>query len=52
MNLKEKIRNIPDFPKKGIIFFDITTLIKDGEALRFAVDEMAKQYKDKKIDAI
>lgn len=52
MNLKEKIRNIPDFPKKGIIFFDITTLIKDGKAFRFAVDEMAKQYKDKKIDAI
>ncbi|MCL5069645.1 MAG: adenine phosphoribosyltransferase [Actinobacteria bacterium] len=52
MDLKEKIRNIPDFPKKGIIFFDITTLVRDGEAFRFAIDEMAKQYKDKKIDAI
>ena len=52
MDLKEKIRNIPDFPKKGIIFFDITTLIKDGKALRFAIDEMAKQFEGKKIDAI
>lgn len=52
MNLKEKIRNIPDFPKKGIIFFDITTLIRDGEAFKFAVDEMVKFYKDRKIDAI
>jgi len=52
MNLKEKIRNIPDFPKKGIIFFDITTLIRDGEALRYSVDEMIKPFKDKKIDAV
>ncbi|MCL4385995.1 MAG: adenine phosphoribosyltransferase [Cyanobacteria bacterium] len=52
MDLKEKIRNIPDFPKKGIIFFDITTLVKDGDALRFAVDEMAKKFEGKKIDAI
>jgi len=52
MDLKEKIRNIPDFPKKGIIFFDITTLVRDGEAFMFAIDEMAKQYKDKKIDAV
>jgi adenine phosphoribosyltransferase len=52
MKLKDKIRNIPDFPKKGIIFFDITTLIKDGQALKYSIDEMADKYKDKKIDAI
>ncbi|MHB1346255.1 MAG: adenine phosphoribosyltransferase [Candidatus Humimicrobiaceae bacterium] len=52
MNLKDKIRNIPDFPKKGIIFFDITTLIKDGEALKYSVDKMAEQYEGRKIDAI
>jgi adenine phosphoribosyltransferase len=52
MNLKDKIRNIPDFPKKGIIFFDITTLIRDGEALKYSVDAMSEQYKGKKIDAI
>jgi adenine phosphoribosyltransferase len=52
MNLKDKIRNVPDFPKKGIIFFDITTLIRDGEALKFSVDAMTDRYKGKKIDAI
>ena len=52
MDLKNKIRNIPDFPKKGIVFFDITTLIKDGEALKYSVEAMAEQFKGKKIDAI
>lgn len=52
MDLKTKIRNIPDFPKKGIVFRDITPLIRDGEAFRYAVDLMASKYKDKKIDAI
>src|SRR5680860_377216 len=52
MDLKDKIRNIPDFPKKGIVFFDITTLIKDGEALKYSVEAMAEQFKGKKIDAI
>ncbi len=52
IDLKEKIRNIKDFPKKGIVFRDITTLIKDGKALRYAVDEMCDVFKDKKIDAI
>ncbi len=52
LDLKSKIRNIPDFPKKGIVFRDITTLIRDGEALRYAVDLMAANYEGKKIDAI
>jgi len=52
LDLKEKIRNIPDFPKKGIVFRDITPLIRDGAALRQAVDEMAKKYDGIKIDAI
>lgn len=52
IDLKEKIRNIQDFPKKGIVFRDITTLIKDGKALHYAVDEMCKPFEDKKIDAI
>ncbi len=52
MDLKEKIRSIPDFPKKGIIFRDITPLISDGSAFRQAVDEMANKYEGKKIDAI
>jgi len=52
MDLKSKIRNIPDFPKKGIIFYDITTLIKDGPTFRYAVDKMVESCKEKKIDAI
>jgi len=52
MDLKSKIRSIVDFPKKGVVFRDITTLILDGEALRQAVDQMADNYKDVKIDAI
>ena len=44
MDLYSYIRDVPDFPKKGIIFKDITTLLKKGEALRGAVDLMAKNY--------
>jgi len=52
MDLKEWIRDVPDFPKKGIIFKDITTLLKDPKALRFTVDLMADRYKDEKIDQV
>ncbi len=51
-NLKSKIRDIPDFPKKGIIFKDITTLLMDGKAYRKAINAFVKRYKDKKIDLI
>jgi adenine phosphoribosyltransferase len=46
MNLSEKIRTIPDFPKEGIDFKDITTLIGDGEAFRKAIQEMAKYCRE------
>nr|WP_308550863.1 adenine phosphoribosyltransferase [uncultured Peptostreptococcus sp.] len=52
MNLEAKIRNVQDFPKEGIGFKDITTLIGDGEAFRVAVDKMAEDLKDKNIDII
>lgn len=42
INLKEKIRNISDFPEKGILFRDITTLLQDNEAFVTAIDEMKK----------
>ena len=51
-DLKEIIRNIPDFPKKGIVFRDITPLIGEGEAFKYVIDEFAKRYKNKKIDYI
>lgn len=52
MNLKDKIRVIDNFPKDGISFKDITTLIGDGEGLRESVDLIAKHLKDKNIDIV
>ena len=52
MDLKQKIRNIPDFPQKGVVFRDITTLLRDGEAFRYSVDKMVEYCNGKKIDAV
>lgn len=52
MDLKEKIRDVPDFPKKGILFRDITTLLKDKKSFSFVVEELFKRYNDKDIDII
>jgi adenine phosphoribosyltransferase len=49
---KAAIRRIPNFPKKGIIFRDITTLWKDGRLLRKSTDVLYEHYKNKKIDAV
>ncbi len=50
--VKDKIRAIPDFPKPGIIFRDITTGIKDAKTLQVMVNYLCDQYKDEKIDYI
>src|SRR5210317_50442 len=52
MNLKDFIRSIPDYPKKGILFRDITTLIKDEKAFASTVDQIIERSKDFKIDKI
>ena len=52
MDLKQKIRNIPDFPKKGVVFRDITTLLGDAEAFKYSVDRMVEYWRGKKIDAV
>lgn len=52
MDLKDKIRIVENFPKDGISFKDITTLIGDGEALRESIDQIVEHLKDKKIDVI
>ena len=52
MNLKDHIRSIQDYPKKGILFRDITTLIKNSEAFNFTIDEIIKRSKKFKIDKI
>ena len=51
-NVKNKIRDVLDFPKKGIIFRDITTALKDAETLKIMIDYLCEQYKDVKIDYI
>jgi len=52
MDLAKMIRDVPDFPKEGIIFKDITTLIKDPEAFGEAVDVLAHHYADQEIDLV
>lgn len=52
IELKNYIRNIPDFPKTGILFRDITTLLKDKKAFKFAIDTLVNKYKNKNIDVV
>lgn len=51
-DLKQYIRNIPDFPKKGILFRDITTLLSNKDRFREVIDVLYERYKDKNIDAV
>jgi adenine phosphoribosyltransferase len=52
MDLAQMIRDVPDFPKEGIIFKDITTLTKDPEAFKEAVDVLADRYAGEDIDLV
>ncbi len=52
MNLKDYIRSIPDYPKKGILFRDITTLIKDENAFEECINQIIVRSKNYKIDKI
>jgi len=52
MTIKSRIRTVPHYPKQGIQFRDITTLLKDPVGLRATVDELARRYKDVKIDKV
>lgn len=52
MNLEKKIRNIQDFPKPGIGFKDITTLLEDGEAFKYTIKKIADNIKDLGVDVI
>lgn len=52
LDLKSKIRDIPNFPKEGIIFKDITTLLKDPAAFRKAVDKIVSFYRDEEIEKV
>ena len=50
--LKELIRDIPDFPKKGIVFKDITPLLQDADAFNLIINTLHTKYKDKPIDFV
>src|SRR5476651_2131502 len=51
-HLKKMIREVPDFPKKGILFYDITTLLKDKTGFRNVIDALTEQIRPMKPDAI
>lgn len=52
MDLKQYIRSIPDYPKPGIMFRDVTTLMADRAAFRYAVQDMASRFRDLEIDQV
>mgnify|MGYP001485999015 CR=1 FL=1 len=51
-HLKKLIRHVPDFPKKGILFYDITTLLRDPGGLREALDGLTTPFREKAIDLV
>jgi adenine phosphoribosyltransferase len=51
-DLKAAIREIPDWPKKGILFYDVTTLLKQGRCFEQTIDALVDPYKDKRIDLV
>jgi adenine phosphoribosyltransferase len=52
MDLAKMIRDVPDFPKEGILFKDITTLIKDARAFKEVIDRLADHYAGEQIDLV
>jgi len=51
-DLKKLIREVPDFPKPGILFYDITTLLKDPAGLRGVIDGLKNHYRDARVDVV
>jgi adenine phosphoribosyltransferase len=52
MDLKQHIRHVPDFPKPGILFYDITTLLRDRHGFAATIDRLAAPYRDARIDVV
>jgi adenine phosphoribosyltransferase len=50
--LKTRIRHVPDFPKPGILFYDVTTLLRDPEGFRLAIDSISAPYTGSRIDVV
>ena len=51
-HLRTKIRHVPDFPKPGILFYDITTLLKEPAGFRATIDALVAPYRDQKVDSV
>jgi adenine phosphoribosyltransferase len=52
MDLKQHIRHVPDFPKAGIIFYDITTLLREPDGFKATIDMLSQPYQDQGIDLV
>lgn len=52
MDLKKYIREIPDFPIKGVLFRDVTTLLKEPEPMRYVIDTIVEKYQDQRVDKL
>ena len=52
MNLEQYIKDVPDYPKPGIVFKDITPLLADREAFKFMIDQFVEKYRNKNIDVV
>jgi adenine phosphoribosyltransferase len=52
LNLDDYIRKVPDFPQKGVLFYDITSILTEPRAFRYCIESMAEIYRKKNIDAI
>lgn len=52
MDLKDKIRVIQGFPKEGISFKDVTTILQDKEAFKYTIDTLVEELKDKNVDVV
>ena len=50
--VREHVRQVPDFPKKGILFLDVTTLVKDAKAFNMSIDFLYEKFKDANIDYV
>ncbi len=50
--VREHVREVPDFPKEGILFLDVTTIVKDSRAFKLCIEFLEEEFKDKKVDYI
>ena len=50
--VREHVREVPDFPKKGILFLDVTTIVKDAKAFNMCIDFLYEKFKDENIDYV